>query len=219
MSKDKRRSIFGRSSLTALTSIQSTKDDSQPSNLLRKRRTASFMSNMSNLSDASQSTEKQSLDTASEAPASPKPTLSRGSLKRASSVFGSIRGYRLPTEDDEPLSATSTRASTGFGEYLGEDVRDRQVLQYGEVQTSSSMFRKKREYLVLTEKHLIRFKTHAKAAEAFPSIPSPFSSRFQTSAADDDGLVVCDCVDGWGDVKVHRGSTDAAGGAARGGAS
>jgi hypothetical protein len=28
-----------------------------------------------------------------------------------------------------------------------------------------------------------------------------------------------DCVDGWGDVKVHRGSTDAAGGAARGGAS
>lgn len=130
---------------------------------------------MSNLSDASQSTEKQSLDTASEAPASPKPTLSRGSLKRASSVFGSIRGYRLPTEDDEPLSATSTRASTGFGEYLGEDVRDRQVLQYGEVQTSSSMFRKKREYLVLTEKHLIRFKTHAKAAEAFPSIPSPYT--------------------------------------------
>lgn len=167
MSRDKRRSIFGRSSLTAPTSIQSAKDDSQPSSLLRKRRTASFMSN---LSDVSQHTEGQSLtgDTTPEAPASPRPNLSRGSLRRASSVFGSIRGYRLPTEDDEPLSATSTRVSTGFGEYLGEEVRDRQVLQHGEVQTSSSMFRRKKEYLVLTEKHLIRFKTHTKAAEAFP---------------------------------------------------
>jgi hypothetical protein len=113
-------------------------------------------------------------------------------MKRASSVFGSFRGYRLPADDDpEPLSATSTRTSTGFGEYLGDAVHDRQVLQHGEVQTSSSMFRKKKEYLVLTDKHLIRFKTHTKAVEAFPgyspslhhegdhanvhSIPSPYT--------------------------------------------
>jgi hypothetical protein len=170
MSRDKRRSIFGRSGLTALTGLQnsSTKDESQPSSLLRKRRTASFMSN---LSDISQHGEKQSFDGTSIAesstPASPRPPLSRGSLKRASSVFGSIRGYRLQDED-EPLSATSTRTSTGFGEYLGEDTRIGQVLHYGEVQTSSSMFRKKKEFLVLTEKHLIRYKAQSKAAEAFP---------------------------------------------------
>ncbi|OAL50916.1 leucine rich repeat protein-like protein [Pyrenochaeta sp. DS3sAY3a] len=174
MSKDKRRSIFGRGSLTALTSLQSSKDESQPSNLLRKRRTASFMSNLSDLSHSGD----QSLEspTFSDTPApSPRPNLSRGNGKRASSVFGSLRGHRLAPDDDEPLSATSTRASTGFGEYLGDEVRDRQVLHYGEVQTSSSMFRKKREYLVLTETHLLRFKSQSKAAESFPTIPSPYS--------------------------------------------
>ncbi|KAH5584716.1 hypothetical protein HBI24_088410 [Parastagonospora nodorum] len=177
MSKDKRRSIFGRSGLTALTGLQSSssKDESQPSTLLRKRRTASFMST---ISDISQHGDKQSLDgttiTETPAPGSPRTTISRGSLKRASSVFGSIRGSRL-LDEDEPLSATSTRNSTGFGEYLAEDTRVGQVLHYGEVQTSSSMFRKKKEFLVLTEKHLIRYKTQSKAAEAFPAIPSPYT--------------------------------------------
>jgi hypothetical protein len=172
MSKEKRRSIFGRGGLMALTGLQTTRDESQPATLLRKRRTASFMSN---LSDISQHGEKQSLDgtAVAETPASPRPSsLSRGSLRRASSVFGSFRGYKQP-DDDEPLSATSTR-TTGFGEYLGEDPRGRQVLHHGEVQTSSSMFRKKKEYLVLTEKHLIRYKTQSKATEAFPVIPSAF---------------------------------------------
>jgi hypothetical protein len=170
MSKDKRRSIFGSSGLTALAGLKttSTKDESQPSNLLRKRRAASFMST---ISDISQHGEKQSTDGTTLAdtptPGTPRSTVSRGSLKRASSVFGSIRGYRLQ-DDDEPLSATSTRTSYGFGEYLGEDTRVGQVLHYGEVQTSSSMFRKKKEYLVLTEKHLIRYKSQSKAAEAFP---------------------------------------------------
>jgi hypothetical protein len=202
MSKDKRRSIFGRSGLAALTAPQLSNDDSQPASLLRKRRTASFMSN---LSDISQHGEKQPLDagaetstptptsatpTATPTSATPRLTISRGSLKRASSVFGSIRGHRTH-DDDEPLSATSTRTSAGFGEYLAEDTRDRQVLHYGEVQTSSSMFRKKKEFLVLTERHLIRYKSQAKAAEAFPtyvaaalcggqaltgpSIPSPYT--------------------------------------------
>jgi hypothetical protein len=174
MSKDKRRSIFGSSSLTALAGLKttSTKDESQPSNLLRKRRAASFMSNISSVSDiSSQYGEKQSIDGTTlfdtSTPATPRSTVPRNSLKRASSVFGSIRNYRLQ-DDDEPLSATSTRTSYGFGEYLGEDTRVGQVLHYGEVQTSSSMFRKKKEYLVLTEKHLIRYKSQSKAAEAFP---------------------------------------------------
>jgi hypothetical protein len=173
MSKDKRRSIFGSSGLTALAGLKttSTKDESQPSNLLRKRRAASFMSNISSISDTPQYGEKQSIDGTTlfdtSTPATPRSAVPRNSLKRASSVFGSIRNYRLQ-DDDEPLSATSTRTSYGFGEYLGEDTRVGQVLHYGEVQTSSSMFRKKKEYLVLTEKHLIRYKSQSKAAEAFP---------------------------------------------------
>ena len=183
MSKDKRRSIFGRSSLNALTP-QSSKDESQPLNLLRKRRTASFLST---LSDISQQTETPSSNnststvagsTIAETSDSSRSGLSKAQVKRASSVFSSFRGYKLPADDDpEPLSASSTRNSTIFGEYLWEDVHDLQVLQHGEVQTSSSMFRKKKEYLVLTEKHLVRFKNQAKAIEAFPgcsSSPSGF---------------------------------------------
>ncbi|CAN9384442.1 unnamed protein product [Alternaria alternata] len=178
MSKDKRRSIFGSSSLNAFAS-RSNKDESQPSNLLRKRRTASFMSNLSDVSQHPESAPYNGSTVAGsstlmEPPDPQRPALSKASLKRASSVFSSFRSYKLSADDDpEPLSATSTRTSTGFGEYIWEDVQDRQVLQHGEVQTSSSMFRKKREYLVLTEKHLIRFKSHSKAIEAFPGIPSP----------------------------------------------
>ncbi|KAK6428072.1 hypothetical protein LTR95_015789 [Oleoguttula sp. CCFEE 5521] len=47
------------------------------------------------------------------------------------------------------------------------------VLSHGEVQTSAGMFRKKREYLVLTEASMIRYKSQAKAAEAFNAIPNP----------------------------------------------
>jgi hypothetical protein len=179
MSKDKRRSIFGRGSLTALAP-SSSKDESQPSSLLRKRRTASFLSNLSDVSPCTESGSYAYSDntvagtTITEAADSSRPTLSKNSLKRASSVFSSFRGYKLSADDDpEPLSATSTRTSTGFGEYMWEHGRDGQVLQHGEVQTSSSMFRKKREYLVLTENHLIRFKNHAKAAEAFPGWAAP----------------------------------------------
>jgi hypothetical protein len=169
MSKEKRRSIFGRNSLTTLTTLSSTKDESQPSNLLRKRRTASFMSTMSTMSDMTQSGDSQLTEhTTSDTPNPARPPLSRGTGKRSSMVFGSLRGFKLP-DDDEPLSAVSTRTSTGFGDHLGDEVRDHKVLHYGEVQTSSSMFRKKREFLVLTETHLLRFKSQSKAAESFPS--------------------------------------------------
>lgn len=44
------------------------------------------------------------------------------------------------------------------------------ILHHGEVQTTSGMFRKKKEYLVLTDTHFVRFKSHARAYEAYPSI-------------------------------------------------
>lgn len=46
------------------------------------------------------------------------------------------------------------------------------VLNHGEIQTAGGVFRKKSAYFVLTETHLIRFKSQDRAADMFPSIPS-----------------------------------------------
>ncbi|KAF2868432.1 leucine rich repeat protein-like protein [Massariosphaeria phaeospora] len=177
MSKDgrenKRRSFFGRSSLGALAGLQTGRDDDlEPSNLLRKRRTASLRTT---LSTASSLREEEYVNGSAKADGSASPVriqLSRGNTTR-SSVFGSLRGQPLPDDDEEPLSATSTRTFSNNWPPLDDVSRNRQVLYHGEVQTSSSMFRKKKEYMVLTETHLMRFKSHHKAAEAFAAIQSP----------------------------------------------
>jgi hypothetical protein len=182
MSKDRRRSIFGLGAFTK-------KDDS--SNLLRKRRTASFMSTLSDISQhlpeieypppadapAPSTSAPAPAPAPAAAPAStlrPRPAPARQN-KRASSVFG-LRTSRYL--DDEPLSTTSTRSSIGL-DFL-DDSYSRAVLQHGEVQTSGSMFRKKKEYLVLTETHLIRFKSYTKAADAF-AITAPYGVASNTS--------------------------------------
>lgn len=175
--ESKRRSFFGRSSLGALAGPRSTKDDDEPTTLLRKRRAASLITNLS--SATTQRGDVESLDgysTLAESPSSSlRPTLSRGSQGRPGSVFGSLRGMRMTEDDGEPLSATSTRTLSNKWPSVEDVPRNRQVLQHGEVQTSSSMFRKKKEYLVLTETHLMRFKNQQKAVETFASIPVPYS--------------------------------------------
>ena len=52
------------------------------------------------------------------------------------------------------------------------DVGSMAVIHHGEVQTGGGMFRKRSQYLVLTNTHLLRFKSQAKAAEVFPGIPT-----------------------------------------------
>jgi hypothetical protein len=175
MSKDsKRRSFFGRSSLGgAFSGLQSSRDDAEPGNLLRKKRTPSFVSTLSTTSHLTE--DGNDAPSASPSPISPARTplsRGRGSGNRQSSAFGSFKGLRISEDVGEVLSAVSTRMSTNG--LPDETLRNRQVLLHGEVQTSSSMFRKKKEYLVLTETHLIRFKTHQKAAEAFSTIPAPY---------------------------------------------
>lgn len=41
------------------------------------------------------------------------------------------------------------------------------MLHHGDVQMNSGLFWKKREYLVLTETHLVRFKSQVRALEFF----------------------------------------------------
>ncbi|KAF2172777.1 hypothetical protein M409DRAFT_62475 [Zasmidium cellare ATCC 36951] len=110
-----------------------------------------------------------------------RPSLSMKAVKRPPSVFESLKNsVRASSEElmgngygnGEPLSTTSSKApSLSFDNAVDGASPSRSVLLHGEVQTSAGMFRKKKEYLVLTEVHIIRYKSQAKAAETFKSIP------------------------------------------------
>lgn len=95
--------------------------------------------------------------------------------KKRTSVFGSLRSLHS-LEDEDPLSAsvgslgdeqsaTSPRNGIWFSA----------ILHHGEIHTTGSMWRKKSQYLVLTDTHLVRFKNQGKAADAFPSIPHSYN--------------------------------------------
>lgn len=103
-------------------------------------------------------------------------TLQKG---RPSSLFGSL-GRRSLNQMDEGES--ENLHNTGTPESPLEDGQLLQpgssgscgVLYHGEIQTTSGMFRKKKEYLVLTDTHLIRFKSQSRASETFSSIPPSY---------------------------------------------
>lgn len=109
-----------------------------------------------------------------ESPKSRPRTLQKG---RPSSIFGSL-GRRSMTymdgKEDFNLGSATPTSPTGSGGASSTASFSRNVLYSGEIQTASGMFRKKKEYLVLTESHIIRFKSHARAAEVFSSIPNQF---------------------------------------------
>ncbi|PGG97253.1 hypothetical protein AJ80_09722 [Polytolypa hystricis UAMH7299] len=99
------------------------------------------------------------------------------------SVLGSLRS--LGSHDEDQYSAN--RGSSGEDEdplglwsrfHLGT-----LVLHHGEVQTTAGMWRKKSQYLVLTDTHLARFKSQAKASEMFPSIPPSWGRSPSSSTA------------------------------------
>ncbi|KAJ5570284.1 uncharacterized protein N7459_009714 [Penicillium hispanicum] len=109
-------------------------------------------------------------------PAAETPHPRRKSLqKRRTSVFGSLKSLHAGEDDD--LLSTSVGS-------LGDDqsvtsprngIWSSAILHHGEIQTTGGMWRKKSQYLVLTDTHLIRFKSQGKAADAFPSsIPSSY---------------------------------------------
>jgi hypothetical protein len=131
---------------------------------LKKQRPASFFS-ASSLSvfdgDGSEGTgQKQP----------PSPNLRPGRLTksaRPSSIFGSWK--LTPASEDTLLRPTPSKDSwTDEGKGASAPAPGKVVLHHGEVQTTGGMFRKRKEYLVLTDKQLLRFKSRSRAAEAFP---------------------------------------------------
>lgn len=120
----------------------------------------------------------------------PLPKRRPGSLHkgRPSSIFGSLRSLKsLPGEDEglvrldsAPSSVRSAHSGPGQGSSADIlDVFGGAVLHHGEVQCTGGIFRKKNQYLVLTETHLVKFRNHARAAEVFMTVAdSPEKSGF-----------------------------------------
>ncbi|KAL6719615.1 hypothetical protein ACLMJK_001536 [Lecanora helva] len=92
---------------------------------------------------------------------------------RPGSVFGSFRSLSTSQEEDNDLTRTSSTPTSIRSTYSAPDsAYGSNVLHHGEVQTSGGMFRKKSLYFVLTDTHLLRFKSQSRAAQLFPIIPS-----------------------------------------------
>ena len=100
----------------------------------------------------------------------PSPKLRTGKLAksaRPSSFFGSLK---LTQASEDTLLRTTVSKDSWADDVKGTNAPapGKVVLQNGEVQTTGGMFRKRKEYLVLTDKQLLRFKSQSRAAEAFP---------------------------------------------------
>ncbi|KAL4926478.1 uncharacterized protein BDV17DRAFT_153025 [Aspergillus undulatus] len=85
--------------------------------------------------------------------------------KRRNSIFGSLRSLHS-LENDDDTNRYSVDGEDGQGNGIGS-----MLLHHGEVQITGGVWRKKSQYLVLTDTHLVRFKNLNKALEMFPTIP------------------------------------------------
>ena len=75
-------------------------------------------------------------------------------------------------EDENPLTRTSSQPSVHSQSEYPSGLATSKVLLNGDVQTASGVFRKRSQYLVLTETHLVKFRSQSRASEVFPCIPS-----------------------------------------------
>ncbi|MCJ1456109.1 hypothetical protein MMC28_006468 [Mycoblastus sanguinarius] len=92
---------------------------------------------------------------------------------RPASFFGSLRSlHSLQDEDDDVLTRASTTPTSTHFNLAANDYSGNTVVHSGEVQTAAAMFKRKSYFLVLTDTHLVRFKSRSRAQEVFPSIPS-----------------------------------------------
>ncbi|RMZ16298.1 hypothetical protein D0860_01112 [Hortaea werneckii] len=190
----RRKSLLGLAALTPMSS--NTAVDDRPPTPEGASRTAKTFKKLRHARSPSQTllTDFSKLGYAHEAEQSqsvPSSADSNGPRRRPSisaraslrpSVFGSLKSSMRSNSDDtagdangEPLSATSSNAPSTLGVVGGQEGAPpaKTVVLHGEVQTSAGVFRKKKEYLVLTETHILRFKSQSKAAETFKSIPHP----------------------------------------------
>lgn len=108
-------------------------------------------------------------------------SLRKSVSKKRASVFGSLRSLHSLEDDDSKSIGRSKNSSENDEDGSGSrNLIGNMVLHHGEVQTTGGMWRKKSQFLVLTNTHLVRFKNQRKAAEIFPSIPASFERSSST---------------------------------------
>ncbi|KAL8693658.1 MAG: hypothetical protein Q9218_001568 [Villophora microphyllina] len=175
MSDRRRRKSLSilRPPLAPLTPIDG--EPRTPPGILKKRRPTSLAQDQS---PSSSPTAGQSV--ADVARASSKLDRLRGKNRqksgRSSTLFGSLRSH---DEDDDVVSSPSSLRSVNS---VIPDVAAGMVMQHGPLPEVGPMFRKRVPYLVLTDSHLIRFKSQDRASEMFPTIlGSPTQSRMRHS--------------------------------------
>jgi hypothetical protein len=162
--KGRRKSlgVFPIPDLTSLT--QMTEKSSVAEDERKKQRPTSFLTPLRKAQ--SDNSNVESSEGGPESPRMRPRTLLKSG--RPSSIFGSLRS-RHSAEEEEKLTGDQSALSSDDRDPSHVQNVSGKVLHHGEVQTTGGMFRKRKEYLVLTDTHLVRFKSRLKAQEAFPS--------------------------------------------------
>ena len=80
--------------------------------------------------------------------------------------------HSFPDDGEDLVRTPSNQSSVLEDPTLLLETGSMVVIHHGEVQTGGGMFRKRSQYLVLTNTHLLRFKSRGKAAEVFSGIPT-----------------------------------------------
>ena len=171
---NRRRSLFGIPSFTHIHEPHDTDPVKQQSSKTLKKRKVPALATSFDTPGLDPTPDDDDDAALSPARSHPSPAPSRPMLaprttanRPNSSVFGSLKSLRSTYDDDTPFTTTSSRPpSLNWGEWDGLRPGPKVVLHHGEVQTSSSMFRKKKEYLALTETHILRYKSQSKASES-----------------------------------------------------
>ena len=112
--------------------------------------------------------------------------------KQTRSVLGSMRSLQSFDDDEKAVltrSDSKTSSTTEEQDMPKRSLFGSTVLRHSEIQAAATnVFRKKNHYAVLTDSHLIRFRTQARAAEMFSSISPSMtrtSSRISVSSYSD----------------------------------
>ncbi|KAL8734512.1 MAG: hypothetical protein Q9166_001412 [cf. Caloplaca sp. 2 TL-2023] len=168
MSDRRRRkslSIF-RPPLAPLTPITDEPPDSAPATL-KKRRPTSFGQAGSPTSSPSdtgieRTNSKSGLDR----------LMSKKRGARPSSLFGSLRSLSSLHDENEELTKTASSPSSLHSvSSATPDVAAGMLIHHGPLPEVGPMFRRRCPYLVLTDAHLIQFKSQNRASEMFPGVP------------------------------------------------
>ncbi|KAI4268758.1 MAG: hypothetical protein LQ337_007668 [Flavoplaca oasis] len=167
MSDRRRRkslSIF-RPPLAPLTPINDDPPDTAPATLRKRRPTSISQAE----SPASSPTDPPISRTNSKHGLDRLVSMKRGN--RPSSLFGSLRSLSSLHDENEELtkSASSPSSLNSFSPAI-PDVAAGMVIQHGPLPEVGPMFRRRCPYLVLTDNHLIQFKSQDRASEMFPCV-------------------------------------------------